>query len=353
MNRWLHAARRAVAATAQPALAVAGAFGLGGIALALLGHDPLHLYARLFADTFGSGYGFGQVLFKATTLLGTGLAVAVARHAGLFNIGVEGQMALGGLVAAAAALGLGPECPAAIAIPATLLAGAAAGAAWAAIPAWMRAWRGVHEVIATILLNFIAFALVGFVLVRFLAEFESLHTAEIPPGARLPRLEVLLPALRGAPANFDLVVVLGLCLVTAWIASRTRWGFEVRAVGMSERAAAAAGIPVRRRMFEAMVASGALAGAAAANFVQGYKHYFEDGFTAEAGFKGIAVALLARSHPLALVPAAILFGALDRGAFVIGGDVPKEFVDMLQALVLLGVVIAMRRRVRRVRVEAS
>ena len=353
MNAVVHRVRRAAGAAALPGVAVLAALAAGAVPLALLGHDPFALYARLFADTFGSGYGFGQVLFKATTLLGTGLAVAVARHAGLFNIGVEGQMALGGLASACAALALGPGCPAAIAMPAALLAGAAAGAAWAAIPGWMRAWRGVHEVIATILLNFIAFALAGFVLIRYLADFETLHTAAIPVAARLPRLESLVPALRGAPVNLDLVIVLALCVLAAFVLARTRWGFEVRAVGMSERAAAAAGIPVRRRMFEAMVVSGALAGAAAANFVQGYKHYFEDGFTAEAGFKGIAVALLARSHPIALVPAALLFGALDRGAFVIGGDVPKEFVDVLQALVLLSVVVAMRRRSRRVAPEAA
>jgi len=262
-------------------------------------------------------------------------------------------MALGGRRTTYETLALGPAVPAILATPVALAAGFAAGAAWGAIPGWMRAWRGVHEVISTILLNFVGFALAGFVLIRFLAEFESLHTAAIPPPARLPRLETFVPALRGAPVNLDLVVALVLCLLVAFVLVRTRWGFEVRAVGMSERAAAAAGIPVRRRLFEAMMVSGGLAGVAAANFVQGYKHYFEDGFTAEAGFKGIAVALLARSHPIALVPAALLFGALDRGAFVIGGDVPKEFVDVLQALVLLGVVIAMRRRARRVAREAA
>jgi simple sugar transport system permease protein len=127
--------------------------------------------------------------------------------------------------------------------------------------------------------------------------------------------------------------------VAAVLLWMTRWGFEVRAVGQSEAAARAAGIPVRRRLVEAMALSGAMAGLAASNFVQGYKHYFEAGFTAEAGYRGIAVALLARNHPLGIVPAALLFGALDRGGFVLNRIVPKEFVDILQALVLLWVIV--------------
>jgi len=138
-------------------------------------------------------------------------------------------------------------------------------------------------------------------------------------------------------------VQLLLCVVCALALWRTRWGYEVRATGLSETAARSAGIPVRRRLVEAMLVSGALAGMGAANFVQGYKYYFEAGFTADAGFKGIAVALLGRSHPAGIVPAALFFGALDRGGFVINALVPKEFVDILQALVILLVIVLARR----------
>jgi simple sugar transport system permease protein len=326
------------AALAAP-LAVAAALAAGAVLLAALGRAPHEVYAVLVREAFGRWYGFGQVLFKATTLCGTGLAAAVAFRAGLFNVGAEGQMVLGGLAAAIAALSLPAGTPALVALPCTALAAALAGGAWAASAGVLRARFGVHEVIATILLNFIGIALAGFILVRGWAQFETLHTAEIPAAARMARLETAIPMLRGAPVNAALLLQLGLCAVVAIALWRTRWGFETRATGEGERAASAAGIPVRRRMVEAMAVSGALAGLAATNFVQGYKYYFEDGFSAEAGFRGIAVALLARSNPLAIVPAALLFGALDRGGFVLARLVPKEFVDVLQALVLLFVVV--------------
>jgi simple sugar transport system permease protein len=338
-------AAAALAVLAGPALAVVLAFVLGSLLVLGIGQDPVALYARLLDSIFGSAYGCGQVLFKATTLIGTGLAVAVGFRAGLFNIGVEGQMLLGGLAGAACGLGLGAGVPAVIAAPAVLLAAALGGALWAAIPALLRAWLGVHEVINTIMLNFVAAALASWILVEKLAVFESVHTAEIPAAARLARLEGIVPALRGAPVNLALGLQLLLCLGCGLALWRTRWGYEVRAMGLSETAARSAGIPVRRRLVEAMCVSGALAGMAAANFVQGYKYYFEAGFTADAGFRGIAVALLGNSHPAGVVPAALLFGALDRGGFVINALVPKEFVDILQALVLL-LVIVMARRAR-------
>jgi simple sugar transport system permease protein len=325
-----------------PILAVAAALFVGAILVALLGRDPLAVYVRLGQAIFGSSYGFGQVLFKATTLIGTGLAVAVAFRAGLFNIGAEGQMYLGGLAGASFALLLSPKLPGVVAAPLVLLAAAAAGALWAAIPALLRAWLGVHEVINTIMLNFVAFALASWILVEHLALFETVHTAEIPVSARLARLEQFLPALRGAPLNLTLFLQLLLCVACYLALWRTRWGYEVRATGSSEAAARSAGIPVRRRIVEAMALSGALAGMAAANFVQGYKYYFEEGFTSAAGFKGIAVALLARNHPAGIVPAALFFGALDRGGFVINALVPKELVDILQALVILFVIALAR-----------
>ena len=333
-----------------PLVAVALALVLGGVLVACLGRDPFDVYARLVRDTFGTWYGFGQVLFKATTLIGTALAVAVAFRAGLFNIGVEGQLYLGGLAAAAAALALPAAWPALVAIPIVLAAAALVGGAWAGIPGILKARLGVHEVINTIMLNFIAFALGNWLLVRNLAQFETLHTAAIPAAARLGRLEALFPALRGAPVNAALLLQILLCAAIGVILWRTRWGYEMRAAGLSERAARAAGIPVGRRLVQGMLLSGAVAGMTASNFVQGYKYYFEDGFTAEAGFRGIAVALLARNHPLGIVPAALLFGALERGGFVLNAVVPKEFVDILQALVLLCVIVVgpmMRRWLQR------
>ena len=344
MNRMLHRMwARWGQEVVAPLLAVVAALAVGGVLVALVGSNPFEVYSRLLHAVFGSSYGFGQVLFKATTLIGTGLAVAVAFRAGLFNIGAEGQMFLGGLASGAFALLLPESLPYGVGAIAVLAVGALAGATWAAILAILRAWLGVHEVINTIMLNFIAFALGTWILVEHLALFETVHSAEIPVAARILRLETIFHGFRGAPVNGMLFISVLLCVACFLALWRTRWGYEVRATGLSESAARAAGIPVRRRMVEAMALSGALAGMAAANFVQGYKYYFEEGFTAEAGFKGIAVALLGRTHPAGIIPAAFLFGALDRGGFVVNALVPKEIVDILQALVILFVIVLARR----------
>ena len=320
-------------------LAIAAALLISGILVVLLGKNPIAVFHRLVDSIFGSAYGMGQVLFKATTLIGTGLSVAVAFRAGFFNIGAEGQMYLGGLAAAVVALWIPEQTPTLVGTALVLLAAATAGGIWGAIPGALKAWFGVHEVINTIMMNFIAFGLGSWLLVEHLAMFETLHTAVIPANTQLARLETFLPAMRGAPVNLMLVLQLLFCAMCWLLLWHTRWGFEVRSVGLSPQTARVSGIPVRRRMMQAMACSGALAGMSAANFVMGYKHYFEDGFTAAAGFKGIAVSLLGGNHPLGVIPAALLFGALDRGGFAINALVPKEIVDIMQALVILLIII--------------
>jgi len=330
-----------------PFLAIALALAICGVLVALLGKSPFAVFERLANSIFGSAYGMGQVLFKATTLIGTGLSVAVAFRGGFFNIGAEGQMYLGGLAAAVVALWIPEQTPTIVATALVLLAAATAGGIWGAIPGALKAWFGVHEVINTIMMNFIAFGLGSWLLVEHLALFETLHTAAIPANTQLARLETFLPALRGAPVNLMLFLQLLFCAGCWLLLWRSRWGFEVRAVGLSPETARVSGIPVRRRMVQAMACSGALAGMAAANFVMGYKHYFEEGFTAAAGFKGIAVSLLGGNHPLGVIPAALLFGGLDRGGFAINALVPKEIVDIMQALVILLIIIFVQPTTRR------
>jgi simple sugar transport system permease protein len=343
----------ALRATLPAILALVLALCLGGILVALLGRNPWTVFVRLADSIFGNAFGMGQVLFKATTLIGTGLSVAVAFRAGFFNIGAEGQMYLGGLAAGVVALLLPETTPGLIAPVVALSAAALAGALWGAIPGALKAWLGVHEVINTIMMNFIAFALGSWLLVEHLALFETLHTAEIPAAARLARFETFLPAFRGAPVNLMLLLQIVFCAASWLLLWRTRWGFEVRAVGQSAQAARVVGIPVRRRMVQAMALSGAIAGISACNFVLGYKHYFEEGFTAEAGFKGIAVSLLGANHPFGVIPAALMFGGLDRGGFAINALVPKEIVDIMQALVILLVIVLAPRLAGRMRREQS
>ncbi len=316
-----------------PLLAVALALALGAGFILAIGEDPLAIYALMLRACLGTGYGLGQTLFRATPLLFTGLAVALGFRAGLFNIGAEGQLYLGGFAAALAGAALS-GAPAAVALPAALLAAAAAGAGWGAIPGALKARFGAHEVINTIMLNFVAFALVSYA-GRSLFQPATVRTSEIGAGAVLPRLDVVFPALRGSPANLALPLGLGVALAVGVLLFRSRLGYELRAVGLNAPAAEYGGISIGRTQVVALTLSGAVAGLGGVNFVLGYKHYFELGFSGGAGFLGIAVALLGRNHPLGVVVASLFFGALSYGGLVINQRVPKELVEVLQGLVIL------------------
>jgi simple sugar transport system permease protein len=326
-------ARGALLRVLAPLVAVVVALAAGAVFILAVGERPLEIYALMLNGCFGTGYGLGQTLFKATPLLFTGLAVALGFRAGLFNIGVEGQLYLGGFAAALAGLACAP-LPWPLPLAAAALAAAAAGAAWGAIPGILKARFGSHEVINTIMLNFIAFALVSY-LGRPRFEPATVRTPDLPAGAQIARLEALLPALRGSPANLSLALGLLLALGVALLLFRTRLGYELRAVGLNAPAAEYGGIAVGRTQAIAMALSGTVAGLGGVNFVLGYKHCFELGFSAGAGFIGIAVALIGRNHPLGVIVASLFFGALAYGGLVINQRVPRELVEVLQALVIL------------------
>jgi simple sugar transport system permease protein len=314
----------------------------GSLLILLYGQAPAQVFALLLRGTLGMAYGIGQVLFKATPLALTGLSVAVALRAGLFNIGAEGQLLVGAFAAAVVGARLG-GWPAPVAIGVCLLVAAAAGAGWASIAGALRARLGAHEVITTIMLNFIAVAVLNWIGARWLYLRETQHTSEIPAAARLPRLSALLPALHGSAVSGALVVAALSCVLCAWLLFRTRLGFELRAVGLSPGAAETAGISLGRVRILALAIAGALAGLGGCNFVLGYKYYYEEGFAGGVGFVGIAVAVLARNHPLAILPAALFFGMLSQGGLAVGFLVPKEIVDVLQAVVIFAVAIASAR----------
>lgn len=316
-----------------PLIAVLLGLGAGALFILAIGEDPIAVYGLMFRESLFTGYGIGQTLFKATPLVFTGLAVALGFRAGLFNIGAEGQLYLGGFAAGvvgAAAAGL----PGALLMPLCMLAAAAAGGIWGAIPGALKARFGAHEVINTIMLNFIAFALVSY-LGRPLFEAATVRTADIGAGAELARLQAFLPALRGSPANLSLLVGLVVAAAVGVLLFRTRLGYALRAVGLQASSAEFGGISIGRTQALAMTLSGAIAGLGGVNFVLGYKHFFELGFSGGAGFLGIAVALLGRNHPVGVVIAALFFGALSYGGLVINERVPRELVDVLQGLVIL------------------
>jgi len=331
-----------------PVVAVLLALVVGAGFIFAVGKDPLTIYGMMAAGTFGNGYGIGQVLFRATPLICTGLAVALGFRAGLFNIGAEGQLIVGAFCAGIVGSQFA-ALPAVVLMPLTLLAGMACAALWALPPAILKAKVGAHEVINTIMMNFIAQALVQY-LGHFAFEHATVHTAAIGDGARIPRFETFIPALRGSPVNGSLVIALLAAVAVGWLLWRSRFGYELRAVGLSPGAAEYAGISVPRTWIAALCLSGALAGLVGANFVQGYKGYFENGFSSGVGFIGIAVALLGRNHPLGVVIAALFFAALSYGGLVINTEVPKELVEILQAIVILFAItlhVAIERRLRR------
>jgi general nucleoside transport system permease protein len=352
------AARRllspAVLVALSPLVAVVVALSIGGIFIAAIGQNPFEIYALMLRESFGTGYGLGQTLFRATPLVFTGLAVAVGFRAGLFNIGVEGQLYLGGFAASMVGCTLA-GLPAVVLLPLAILAAAAAGAVWGAIPGVLKARFGSHEVINTIMMNFIAFALVAY-FGRFAYQTSTVRTAEVGAGAVIPRLGEWLPALfaplKGTPANLSLFIALATALAAGVLLFRTRRGYELRAVGLNAPAAEYGGISIGRSHALAMALSGAIAGVGGINFVLGYKHYFEQGFSAGAGFLGIAVALIGRNHPAGVIVAALFFGALSYAGLVINERVPRELVEMLQGLVILSAIAAqqvLERAARRMR----
>lgn len=310
------------------------------------GEAPWKTLLAAAAGSWGTVYGIGQVLFKATPLLLAGIAVDVALRAGLFNIGVEGQIAIGSLVGTMVAIALPAGLPGVVAVPVTLAAAALAGALWAGVAGWMRARFGAHEVITTIMLNRIADALVAMVMTSWLALPGTVRTKDVAAGAALPRLDGWFDALRGSAVSWafpaSLVVLFG---VYAWL-RRSRLGREVVWVGHNEQACAAEGIAVGRRKILAMSLSGAIASLAMASTVLGYKGYYEIGLGAGVGFGGIAVAFLGRGRPLGLLLAALVFGTLAQAGLVINAQVPKEATGILEAVVIIAIALASRAAIK-------
>ena len=351
--------RRDLAVLVAPGVAIGLALVVGGVLILLAGRNPFAVYLALLDGTLGSAYGIGQSLAKATPLLFTGLAVAVAFRAGLFNVGAEGQMIAGGLAAALAGLAFA-GAPRFVLLPLVLVAAAAGGAATAAIPAWLRSARGVHEVISTIMLNFIAAAAAGSIM-SAIAVPATVRTETLPEAAWLPRLSAVFgalglegaaEALRASPVNVSIVLALIAAAAVAVLFRRTVTGFEMRAAGLSPVASATAGIDVARVTRFSFYLSGALAGLAGTSFVLGNKHHYETGFTAGAGFMGIAVALVGRNRPAGVVLAALLFGVLSHGGLVVNAEVSSEIVNVLQALIVLFLVCAVGRAAGTAKVSA-
>lgn len=337
LPRWLDVA-------VLPAVNLAMALIVAGIVVALVGFEPLQVLGLLVEGAFGSAAGISYTLYYATTFVFTGLAVAVAFHAGLFNIGGEGQAVMGGLGAGLAALWLSESLPAPLMLPLMVAAAMAFGLVWAAIPGALQAWRGSHTVITTIMFNFIAAALLSYLLVNTLKEPGNMtpESRAFAESAHMPGVHQVLGALGiewpNTPLNLTVFLAIGAALAMWAVLWKTRSGYALRAVGFSPDAALYAGIQPKRVLVGAMAVSGALAGLVGINEIAGVHHRLLPDFVVGAGFAGIAVSLIGRNHPFGIVLAALLFGALYQGGSELAFELPgfsRDMVVMLQGLIVL------------------
>ncbi len=303
-----------------PVINVALAFLTVGVLVALIGVNPFHALKLLIGGAIGSSESIGYTLYYTTNFIFTGLAVAVAFHAGLFNIGGEGQAYIGGLGCGLAVLALDRYLPAWILIPLAIAAAALFGAAWAAVPAWMQAWRGSHVVITTIMFNFVASALMVYLMVNVLIAPGSMtpQSRNFGPAGKIPSMHDALHAIgiNVAPSALNLSILLAaLCCVGVWIFLwHTPWGYALRTMGPNPEAAVYAGTNLKSMTMLAMCLSGGLA-----------------------GFVGVNE-LMGRSHPFGIVLAALLFGALQQGGAELAFEIPamtREMVVVIQGLVIL------------------
>ena len=327
-----------------PLLNLAAALLVSGLVVLFIGANPLDAMQAMVYGSLGYGEGIGFTLFYATNFMFTGLAVAVAFHAGLFNIGADGQAYIGGLGATIVGLALDHVLPWWLLFPLVIVAAMLFGAAWAFIPAWLQAKRGSHIVITTMMFNFIASSLMVYLLahVIMVPGSMSVESRSFDEASVIPRLGGLMQLvgldIGGAPVNITLFLALATAVFVWVLIWRTRFGYEIRATGINPTAAIYAGMPQVKIIVLTMLISGAIAGMMSLNPVFGDQHRLQLDFPGGAGFVGIAVALMGRSHPIGIVLASILFGMLYQGGAELAFDIPqitRDMIVVIQALVIL------------------
>jgi len=312
-------------------IALVASFLVGGLILFLMKENPVKTYMALMQGAFGTPAAFTTSLTASVPLILSGLAVAVAFKCSAFNIGVEGQMLVGGL--AAAVVGAYVKLPAGLHLIVTLLAGMLAGMFWAYIAALLKVKRNVHIIIATILLNYIAQYLVQYLI---LGPFNSNEGQAVTP---LIQKTAELPELLKAPyvLNFGIVLAVAAIAVIYLLLNKTTLGYEMRAVGMNEKASRINGMNVERNMVTAMAISGMLAGLAGAIMVTGSMHRAIDGFSSGYGYNGIPIALMAHNNPIGIFFSAVLLGSMRNGSLLMQSmvGISKDFVDIIQGLIII------------------
>ena len=327
-------------AIAMPLFNLLTALLVAALVIRLLGESPVESLKILIEGSVLRLDNLGYTLFYATTFIFTGLSVSIAMKAGLFNIGSEGQMYIGGLGLTIAILTLDSRLPALLLIPIAILCSALFGALWAFVPGYLQAKRGSHVVVTTIMFNFIAADLMNHAIVQYLIPAGSQNTAsrEFAEAGALPRLSQWITDLNDAPLNIAFLIAVAALVIYGVVLWRSPWGYKLRATGLNASAAHYAGVSISTMIIVAMLISGALAGLGAVNSIMGSTHYLSLNFPAGAGFIGIAVALMGRQHPVGIFLSSVLFGALIQGAGELSFQkpaIPVETLVFIQGLIIL------------------
>ncbi len=347
---------------AAPLLAILFGMVVSSLIILAIGRNPLEVFGVMVRFSLARTDSLFSILFKSTPLILAGLAVAMSFRVNLFNIGVEGQYYIGAFAAAYVGFAL-RGLPAAVHLPLALAAAALGGMLWGLLPILLKIRRGAHEVITTIMMNYIASAVILYLIADVFrdpaqAGTPRVRTPEVAAAARIPSLGPLLGRLGFTGSDVEklnalLLVGLVLCVALAYVLTRTRFGYEVRAVAANPTAAEAAGIANRRVEFWMFMLSAGLAGLIGLNDILGFFGYLDIDFPKGLGFLGISIALLARNNPLGVILAALLFGFLDRGAQGVQffARIPKETIVIMQAVIILAIVVAYELMTRYIRLQ--
>lgn len=309
---------------------------------AFAGESPLHVLLVLIKSAFGTKYDLGLTLFYSTSLIFTGLSVCVAFHAGLFNIGAEGQLNVGAMAAASVGF-IFPNCSPLLAPILSIFAAFVFGGLWGLIPGWLKAYRGSHEVVVTMMMNFIAAGLTGYMTLNIFKSGESQNpeTQSLPSQYLFKSFDFVSDFFTDSPVNISLIFALLTAVIIWLLLEKSSFGFQISMTGKNEVAAGISGISTKKVRMLAMTLAGALAGLVALNDVLGSAGKFKIGFSADYGFVGIAVALLARNNPLLIITSAFLFGGLQKGAADLDLEtqfITRDFAKVLQAVIIFSVV---------------
>ena len=315
-------------------LSIAATIIITALLMLVLDKDPVEIFTVMFDDVFASGYGIGQTLFKTTPLIICGCGLAICFHASLFNIGAEGQLNAGSFVIGITAVYFS-DLPFVILLPLSMICGFLVSGLFGLIPAIIKIKKGVSEVITTIMLNFVVLALVNYFLIDFFGVKSTMHTKKIPDQIMIPRMSEFLDFFQGSSLNLTFFFAIFLAIAVYILIYKTKFGYDIRAVGFNETASKYIGLKINKIILFAFVIGAGITSFVGINFIMGYKGYYELGYSNNLGFTAIAVTLLAKNNPIGIIFSALLFGILDYGGLAINLFIPKEIMLVVQAVIIL------------------